>query len=167
MTFKIIHHLPHPCPPPAPSWYYGPDDERLEAGDFATKEDAIAEALGQGCYREDEPDGETGWTATMYVGVYQPKHVNLARWFRDADLEYWLECRAEDIDCEGLGADEDGNHSPFDDVTEQDKAALLESIQLAIYHWQARRQLKMRSYYLDSAGPSDYVTVPHPNEAAS
>lgn len=170
---RFNNGLPHPCPAPGPGWWASRDEETLTEGPFDTFEDALSEALGQGCYQEIEPEGYdfslpigdpanenlTGWKAGLYVGLYQQRHINLADWF---DVDRWLEDLEEGRLIDEYGADEQGDNRPLHELTPDDKLALQESVRLAIWHWQHRRQIKLRCWYMD--GSSKFITVPHPEE---
>lgn len=164
---------PHPCPPPPPGWYAGRDEETLSEGPFDTREDAIAEALAQESFAEVEPDGWdyllpfhhphnqalTGWKAYIFAGQFGRRHLDLSDFF---DAAVWL----EDLQDRVLEdeSDENGERHPLDDLTVEDIRSLEESVRLAIWHWQHRRQIQLRCYWMHSFGPYESVTVPHPFE---
>ena len=164
---------PHPCPAPAPQWWASTNEEILTTGPLDTRECIIAEALDQGDFQEIEPDGYdlkkphyapenqalTGWKAGIWVGRYQRRHIDLSKWF---DGEAWIEQLFERMDDED-GADESGDNHPLDELTSADIAALQESVRLAIWHWQHRRQIKLQAYYMNLVSGGEMEVVPHPD----
>ncbi len=167
---------PHPCPAPEPQWWASQDEESLTVGPLDEREDVIAEALGQGDFKEIEPDGYdfskgydhpdnkalTGWKAGIWVGQYQRNHVDLSKWFV---ADAWIDNLFDQMDDEN-GGDEDGSNHPLEELSKEDIATLEESVRLAIWHWQHRRQIKLRAYSMNLISGGDFVTLPHPENPA-
>lgn len=167
-----MNDRPHPCPAPKPQWWASRDEEILTTGPLDTREDAINEALFQGDFNEIEPEGydfsmpldapenktRTDWKAEIWVGQYRRRHIDLSKWF---DADAWVEDLTDRMDDEN-GADENGDHHPLEELTKADIAALEESVRLAIWHWQHRRQIKLCAYYMDLVSGGECEVLPHP-----
>ena len=167
----VIEGLPHPCPAPEASWWAGNSDEGpMYAGPLPSRDCAIQEALDQGDFQEIEPEGydfskpcnhpdnQGDWSAGVFVGKYRQRHANLAKWF---DADRWVEDITDQMDDE-WGADENGDNHPLDEISKDDIKALQESVRLAIWHWQNRRELKLKAYWMTLVEGGDYETMPHP-----
>jgi|GEM_PF-1959468 len=155
----------HPCPPPEPKWWASMSEERLGSGPCDTKEAAIGEALGEGEFSEIDPDDENPeWRASMWVGEYQSKHVDLSKYF---NAQNFIDEAYEPIDENGEGADEDGERHPLEELSSEDIAALETAVRQAIWKWQNTRNLKLKSWWVDVVSGPEIVTAPHPNNETS
>jgi len=153
-------------PPVAPepfSWWISRDGEAWEPTGCDTREAAIDEAMGRDFGIEIEPDkpGEP-WRAGFYLGRYRKRVLDLSLYF---DAEEWLSSLYDQM-CDEDGPDEDGDHHPLDEITPDDQRGLEACVRSAIWHWQARRGLKLSPWWLEQE-PGDrdeWVTVPLPDE---
>lgn len=148
----------HPCPPPSLGWYAGRDEEIMNVGPFDTRQDAIEEALAEGYFQEVEPEGEHGWRAQICVMQGSARHINLSNWFDAQDWLYVVQDRMDDQN----GGDESGENHPLEELTDEDIQALEASVRSAIWHWQHRRQIKLKAWYLNCKF-DEFVSVPHPS----
>lgn len=151
----------HPCPPPAPKWWASQSEEHLGSGPCDTKEAAIEEALHAGDYTEIDPDDDNPeWRASMWVGEYQNKHVDLSKYF---DAQSFIEQTYEPIDENGEGADEDGERHPLEELSSEDISALETAVRSAIWNWQHSREIPLKSFWVEAVSGHEPVTVPHPD----
>ena len=152
----------HPCPAGDYEWYVSRSDDGpwLPAG--PTRETAISEALGQEDYFEVEPtDEHPEWRVAFMMCRARPYHVDLSRKF---DADDWLDWVGDQFEDEE-GGDEYGDRHPLEGLSTDDIKSLEESVRSAIWHWQNRRGLPLRSYWLDMKGAYEEVVMPHPENS--
>jgi hypothetical protein len=129
-----------------------------------TREIAIDEALDQHCYQEvddaDEDEPEQVWKAGFFICECRRRVIDLSRYF---DAEEWL-TMVEDQMCDEDGSDANGNNHPLEEIKPEDQRALEECVRTAIWHWQNRRGLPLRPWWLDMRGSPEWILVPLPGD---
>lgn len=155
----------HPCPPPASKWWASRGEERLGSGPCDTKEEAISEALSAGDFMEIDPDDKhPEWRASMWVGEYQSKHVDLSIYF---DAQSFIDNSYEAIDENGEGSNEDSENHPLEELTKEDIEALQIAVRSAIWEWQHTRKIPLKSFWVEAVSGHEPITVPHPENEQS
>lgn len=112
-------------------------------------------------FREVGPDHDGNWNAQIWTGKYRRRHVDLRRFF---DATRFIEDADERINEADMGAGEGGQRNPIDELTRQDIDRLQEAVQSAIWHWQHRRGIMLRGYYMELVEGGTFVTRPHPED---
>lgn len=146
---------PHPCPPPPAAWWASFDGgEAYRIGPFDTREDVIAEAVEDGDGWTGR-DGENPPRHVFTIARCQSLHVDLSKKF---DAEDWLERLYDDMQDEE-GSDECGDYHPLESITDEDRRDIQESVRLALWHWQERKQKKLRGYWFGLVTDEEKVVV--------
>lgn len=144
----------HPMPAEW-GWFYAFDSgEVFHGGPYATREDAIAEASGDGAGEYERPDGS--WWERFMIAECLPSHIDLARWFEADD---WIERLVENRMSDEDGANEDGDH-PLTDLTAEDVQKLQDAVRAAIRQWQKDNGLKLRTWYFKEMRNEETIDRP-------
>lgn len=151
----------HPCPPPTDyEFWFSRDEEGPYYPGGPDRMFAVEEALAQGEFEEWGPDDDSpDWRAGVHVIIARPQHVDLSKFF---DVDRWITDLREDRMEEGYSNEFSECH-PLDEINREDEKALQASVRNAIWHWQNRRRLPLKVYFLDTIGTSVYVVCPHPD----
>ncbi|WP_296763768.1 hypothetical protein [Sediminimonas sp.] len=154
----------HPCPAGEYTWWAAAHEEGPFSDTNCTnKDEAIREAVHIGAVQELPPhkDGDP-WEFGAYIGWARHNHVNLSGYF---DAEDWIDRLGDHMEDED-GPDENGCNHPLEDVSGDDVRALGEAVRSAIWHWQNRRAIKCKSYWLDMPFGLEWVRVEYPDGAS-
>ncbi|PNW65565.1 UNVERIFIED_CONTAM: hypothetical protein BEN50_22250 [Euhalothece sp. KZN 001] len=156
---------PLPVDPGPFSWWISTDGERWEPTWCDNLNDAIIKAIEREFGVDIEPKTPDGpWRRGFYMARYRKRVLDLSEYF---DAHEWIE-RLYDQMCDEDGPDEDGDHHPLDELSQQDQRDIEACVRSAIWHFQNRRGLKLSPWHLEPAPGTreEWVIVPLPDDVS-
>jgi hypothetical protein len=134
-------------------WWSGTTDG-VSFGPFATREEAIEEAMNAGAFveLEPEPPDYPDWRVSLYVVEGVQPTVDMMQVEGDDVLENLECCRYEDW------VGEDG----FFDVTDEQQKDLTDRLTRALHEWAAANGIAPRTWMFVDTRNDEMVILPHP-----
>ena len=134
-------------------WWYGRNEESPMAGPFATRQDAINEAVGDGSYVETEDQQDVH---RFYVLHAEQAPVRLADWIpADTILEH-----AEEAISESDRVCYEYDDGPWFSVTADQDADLQQRLKAACDEWQTAHGLVFRVNTFSDSDSGEFVAIP-------
>lgn len=151
-------------PPLEWRWYHGgAEDAEVFFGACATREQAIAGALGDLNWRDAEDDGTGRWIASFHVMEAAKAPLRLSRYVDTEELLDRAEDRASE-DAEYVGENDD---NPFFDAMPEQISDLAARIDAACDAWQTEHGIFYRPYLFSHTRGGETLTFDFTEERAA
>ncbi|MDQ7775288.1 MAG: hypothetical protein Q4615_04895 [Paracoccus aminovorans] len=140
-------------------WWAGQNEEYFTIGPCATREEAIAEAVSDGCCESqvpsEDPDAPEEWEHRICLLEAQQAPLRLADWIGAEDA---LE-KADEWVAESDRATE-YDEGPWFEATPEQEADLVTRLRRACDEWQAAHGLIFNARSFSAVRTNDFVVVP-------